>query len=175
MVGDGAPDLRNLFIHLCPCDEGDLLILLSDGIHDNFDPVTRGMSPSDIGLPDDAWSAVSDSLLLQKKSQYLKQRAEEIINALPKSPTLGVPAAQDVAFGGCFCLLPPLARQSNETHRYPAFVEEARNTCIKSIAYMEASGEQLPEDLKEYPGKMDHATCLCLHVGYHLQCSHQAK
>jgi len=29
MVGDGAPDLRNLFVHFCPCEEGDMLILLS--------------------------------------------------------------------------------------------------------------------------------------------------
>src|SRR5690554_4793031 len=34
----GEPDLRNLGLYCCPYAEGDLLLLVSDGIHDNFDP-----------------------------------------------------------------------------------------------------------------------------------------
>jgi len=151
MEGDGAPDLRNLSVHFCPCDDDDLLILLSDGVHDNFDPVTRGLNPSDIGLPDEEWETVEDAQLMEKKSLYLKHEAEVIVNGLPICPITGVPSAQSVAH---------------------AFAEAARTTCTNSRNYMEKTGEQQPDDLKIYPGKMDHATCLCLNVGYHLLFSH---
>jgi len=46
---DGAqPDLRNLDLATVGCDVGDLLIVCSDGVHDNFDPQVLGIlfSPS---------------------------------------------------------------------------------------------------------------------------------
>ena len=99
MVGDGAPDLRNLFVHFCPCWEGDMLVLLSDGVHDNLDPVTRGLSPSDLGFNDESWATVKDEELLQRKSTYLRDQAEKLIHSLPVSPVTGLPAAQAVAHG----------------------------------------------------------------------------
>jgi hypothetical protein len=32
----GAPDLRNLKLYCVFCEEGDLIIAASDGVHDNF-------------------------------------------------------------------------------------------------------------------------------------------
>ena len=32
------PDLRNLCCYYHPCEPGDLLIIVSDGVYDNLDP-----------------------------------------------------------------------------------------------------------------------------------------
>ena len=33
---NGDPDLRNLILYTYPCDEGDIFIIVSDGVHDNL-------------------------------------------------------------------------------------------------------------------------------------------
>jgi serine/threonine protein phosphatase PrpC len=35
-LDDGSPDLRNLALHSKLCSDGDIIILVSDGVHDNF-------------------------------------------------------------------------------------------------------------------------------------------
>lgn len=35
-LNDGSPDLRNLSVYYCDCEENDVIALLSDGVHDNF-------------------------------------------------------------------------------------------------------------------------------------------
>jgi hypothetical protein len=32
------------------CREGDIVLCMSDGVHDNFDPKSLGYEPSDFGL-----------------------------------------------------------------------------------------------------------------------------
>jgi hypothetical protein len=39
---DGSPDFRNLTSHSCICNVGDMLILVTDGVSDNFDPKMLG-------------------------------------------------------------------------------------------------------------------------------------
>ena len=41
-----TPDLRNFRVHIARCCEGDMLLLVSDGVHDNLDPELRGSLPS---------------------------------------------------------------------------------------------------------------------------------
>jgi len=49
MIGDtGEPDLRNLFINSFFCSEGDIILVVSDGIHDNLDPYLTEKNPNDI-------------------------------------------------------------------------------------------------------------------------------
>lgn len=52
---NGEADLRNLEILSAPCKEGDILLFLSDGVHDNFDPQTLGKLPKDLGLEGREW------------------------------------------------------------------------------------------------------------------------
>jgi len=44
------PDLRNLSLSMTLVDEGDCILLVSDGIHDNFDPQMLGFSPAELGI-----------------------------------------------------------------------------------------------------------------------------
>jgi serine/threonine protein phosphatase PrpC len=37
-LNEGTPDLRNLDLYFQPCNEGDIIFLVSDGVHDNLDP-----------------------------------------------------------------------------------------------------------------------------------------
>jgi serine phosphatase RsbU (regulator of sigma subunit) len=41
----GEPDLRNLGLYLVPCHDDDVIILMTDGIHDNLDPQHLGLKP----------------------------------------------------------------------------------------------------------------------------------
>ncbi len=42
----GHPDLRNLALFHLPIEEGDTLVVVSDGVHDNFDPSLIGLMPN---------------------------------------------------------------------------------------------------------------------------------
>jgi hypothetical protein len=82
--GKGDPDLRNLDLLHCGCNDGDILILgkirfwfinrsadcpVSDGVHDNFDPMHIGKSPKDLGLTDyDHWDDIPDDIATVKKT-----------------------------------------------------------------------------------------------------------
>ena len=53
---DGWPDLRNLVVNFHQVDEGDIIISMSDGVHDNFDPQTEGYLPRHFGMNYDNWN-----------------------------------------------------------------------------------------------------------------------
>lgn len=44
-LGQGAPDLRNLRLYFSACEQHDMVMIVSDGVHDNFDPQTLGKTP----------------------------------------------------------------------------------------------------------------------------------
>ena len=49
--GEPIPDLRNLKLNFVECNKGDLLWVVSDGVHDNIDPQWMGLMPKDMGHP----------------------------------------------------------------------------------------------------------------------------
>lgn len=55
----GRPDLRNMDVWFQPVQEGDLIMLCSDGVHDNLDPQSQGLLPTKFGLESDDWTKVS--------------------------------------------------------------------------------------------------------------------
>ncbi|KAL6045894.1 TipA [Balamuthia mandrillaris] len=54
-AGDKEPDLRNLGLYFVPCQQDDVIFLVSDGIYDNFDPQHHGLLPVDLGLRGSTW------------------------------------------------------------------------------------------------------------------------
>ena len=39
----------NIYYRFIPCSPGDLIILMSDGVHDNIDPEHLGLTPAEAG------------------------------------------------------------------------------------------------------------------------------
>jgi len=68
---EGHPDLRNFMYYYQPCKVGDLLVLVSDGVHDNLDPQILGLSPQQVGLPDEDWDIDDVSTITEAaKNRY---------------------------------------------------------------------------------------------------------
>jgi hypothetical protein len=54
--------LRNLLSYCTVCDDKDLILVVSDGIHDNLDPQYFGKLPSDFNIEskNNSWNTVED-------------------------------------------------------------------------------------------------------------------
>ncbi len=46
----GTDDLRNLRLYYVECCPGDILLLVTDGVHDNFDPEYVGKAAEEFGI-----------------------------------------------------------------------------------------------------------------------------
>lgn len=143
-VGQGWPDLRNLRLYFAPCEADDIVMIMSDGVHDNLDPQTLGKVPTQIHLPDGAtwtaWEQVPHSSLLQVKSEYMRKILSEIVfNHDDITPT---------------SITERLIRHCLEVTR-------------KAREFMENNpNKKQPTDYVEFPGKMDHTTCVTFVVGH---------
>lgn len=140
-LGGSGPDLRNLNINYQIVNEGDYIFAVSDGIYDNFDPQHRGVSPREFNIPQDKWEDIPDTGLISlTKSKYILDEITKLIldeqgNTTPQRITLRL-------------------------------LEFCTNLTKTSRDFMEANPTQkLPGDFKLYPGKLDHATCVCIRVG----------
>ena len=61
---DGShPDLRNLRLYYYACNHKDYIVLVSDGVHDTYDPEARGMLPEECGIKGAAWKDVTSAEL----------------------------------------------------------------------------------------------------------------
>lgn len=141
---EGKPDLRNLNLFCASCEDGDLIIIVSDGIHDNLDPQHLGKlpreMPKEFNLVGEKWEDVDPAKAIYAKNAYTTDLLLKLLKKEDEMPT-----PREVA-------------------------DRLVNHCItvtqKSRDYMENNmGKRLPEDYVEYPGKMDHTTCLCFRVG----------
>jgi hypothetical protein len=69
---NGGPDLRNLKVYYAECLPNDLLILVSDGIHDNFDPQHLGKQPKDFPEIAEAETWEEAEKRFPEKSEFVK-------------------------------------------------------------------------------------------------------
>eukprot|EP00727_Mastigamoeba_balamuthi_P000527 m51a1_g10471 hypothetical protein (490) ;mRNA; f:75543-77495 len=147
---DGSPDVRNLATFHAEADEGDLLVLVTDGVHDNLDPSALGIEPNAAaqvaGLkgPGEgvAWNAMDATARDDLKRAYSEREFCRILAS---------------ASGGCS------VRAVCE-----GLVEHCERTVASSREFMEANPDKRqPEDRVKYPGKMDHTSVICLRIGYH--------
>ena len=67
---EGAADLRNFRIDLTPCEEGDILILVSDGVHDNLEPLQTGLSPAEVSQKDVSWEEIEPQKRAEIAADY---------------------------------------------------------------------------------------------------------
>jgi len=162
-VEEGAPDLRNVSLGYHLCSQGDIILILSDGVHDNLDPQTLGKNPSEIAhefATTNDWNEI-ESLddAQQLKTEYmLKLLGDELIcggqqDAKMRTKVFSVPAQQEEE----------LMSPGSITTRIIQF-------CLSMTGngreWMEQNPrDKLPNDYVKYPGKMDHATCVTMKVG----------
>jgi len=136
----GKPDLRNLFVASATVRQGDLILVVSDGMHDNLDPELLGKFPSDLDESIDegtSWKELPAPLMARIKTRYREDTLASLINHTLTTP-------QDIC---------------------QALVEYSRKVTYASRSFMEQRpSEELPEDYTLYPGKMDHTSCICLSV-----------
>lgn len=74
-VEDGKPDLRNVSVHFAPCKEGDMIILMSDGVHDNLDPVVLGHTPASLSPQHstiEKWSELDRKTMSDLKTSFME-------------------------------------------------------------------------------------------------------
>lgn len=140
-LGDeGSPDLRNLDMQYKIVKEGDLLIAVSDGVHDNLDPVTIGKDPKDLGLSFESWKDISKDLINRARAEYMCDTLNNLIKSCPQvTPTL-------------------VSRK---------IIEHVTNVIENGKQFLEQNpdGVLVGTDYKVFPGKMDHSTCVCMKVG----------
>jgi serine/threonine protein phosphatase PrpC len=141
----GAPDLRNLKLYFMPCEPGDVLLLVSDGVHDNFDPQMLGRLPSEVGLElkDDAWESDAQAALGGGESVEVEVAKDRFRAA----------ALQQLLEAG------PLTPRAITTR----LVDHCYATTRVCREFMEHSPQaRQPTDYRQFPGKMDHTTAACL-------------
>jgi len=76
---NGDPDLRNLELFWVGCYEDDMILVVSDGVHDNLDPQSLGYSPSQFELPHDNWDEIDSTQCMNIKSKFMNEYITKII------------------------------------------------------------------------------------------------
>jgi len=158
---NGDPDLRNVTIYYTLCEENDLILILSDGVHDNLDPQVLGKLPKDAGSKYDHvdnWRGFSTEKEAQEcKDQFMKKF---LINEL----ILGGESDERLR---AKVFSPP---KSDEPYVSPTpitgrIMKHCMSVTGSGREWMEQNPkEKLPNDYVLYPGKMDHATAVVIRV-----------
>lgn len=118
----GAPDLRNLQVFYTSVDPGDVIVLMTDGVYDNFDPEFIGLGPKDLGSKKESWEKVKASKKLKLKTKYMETTLEKTLEKA-KSPL-----------------------QIEQ-----ALLEHSRLVTIPRKAFMEREGKTPPSNYVAYP------------------------
>ncbi|EFA76545.1 hypothetical protein PPL_10313 [Heterostelium album PN500] len=162
-VANGHPDLRNLCLHFLPCQENDIIILVSDGVHDNLDPQTIGVTPRECQLPYDHWSDMETEKIQECKSKYMQE--------FLKKRLLNAAAIQHHQQQQLLQQQQPHhhVQQEEWTLTPKTIVEKLIEHCVETTRssrefMVNSPNKPLPDDLKLYPGKMDHSTCVAFRV-----------
>eukprot|EP01111_Echinosteliopsis_oligospora_P014285 TRINITY_DN5351_c0_g1_i1.p1 TRINITY_DN5351_c0_g1~~TRINITY_DN5351_c0_g1_i1.p1 ORF type:complete len:172 (-),score=30.29 TRINITY_DN5351_c0_g1_i1:62-577(-) len=130
----GIPDLRNLQVYFHPCDEDDMLLMVSDGVHDNFDPEYLGKTPEECYVRGGKWACPEG---VAAKELYMSRYIEDVIASIadPKPSTI-----------------------------VDAIVKHCKKVTKPSRKWMKQNKGRLPVDYSRFPGKMDHTSCICIQI-----------
>eukprot|EP01113_Clastostelium_recurvatum_P014808 TRINITY_DN1810_c0_g1_i2.p1 TRINITY_DN1810_c0_g1~~TRINITY_DN1810_c0_g1_i2.p1 ORF type:complete len:1881 (-),score=513.21 TRINITY_DN1810_c0_g1_i2:37-5679(-) len=150
----GAADLRNIKVYHTLCKPGDVIMCVSDGVHDNLDAYQLGKSPEELGISVPTWKEVGEREADAVKARFMRDMLLGMINQEQKE--IAAKRASGVTSG------PEVSIPVHITRR---LIKHAMETTQKSRDWMSCNKGRLPEDYKTFPGKMDHITCLAFTVG----------
>jgi len=163
-VDEGNPDLRNVAVYYTNCEEDDLLLIVSDGVHDNLDPQILGIPPSEIDPVNygnlKEWKGfTSDEEVEDLKTKHmLKILSSGLISGSEDEKKL-----RQKIFSFSVGEDEPMNSTLNVTNR---IMKHCLQVTGKGREWMEQNPkEKLPMDYGNFPGKMDHATCAIIRVG----------
>ena len=87
---NNLPDLRNLKVYSSLLAENDIVIIVSDGVHDNLDPQLRGIPPSQFNLHYNDWQtaeANNPNETVSAKSDFMIKIMNETVHATKSTIT----------------------------------------------------------------------------------------
>jgi hypothetical protein len=135
--------LANFKLYMKVCNEGDLIFLITDGVHDNFDVQNIGETPIDWNISASSWDEAA-KLFPEKTGQV---KGAFMVNQM-KHVLLADSTAE---------LTPDMV-----TYR---LVEASSALTQTTRDWVEANPrKKLPHDAVRFPGKMDHCSCVCFKV-----------
>ncbi|KAL7715805.1 PPM-type phosphatase domain-containing protein [Entamoeba marina] len=127
------PDLRNAEIFVTQCEEGDSIIITTDGYHDNFDPENLDINPADIGIDAVDWEQAKQNEYFNTKKEIWVNRF--LTNIFKTSATPG--------------------------HFVEQLSEYITTTTSTTRQFAESNPKEIiPKDHHLYPGKCDHSTMI---------------
>merc|ERR1712137_516510 len=139
VMPNGGPDLRNLQTYCIRAQPGDLIMAVSDGVHDNLHPSLLGVSPRELKLDFNTWEEAAEIINVEEVAQhYRMDYLQRLIADIEFTPSAIVKRVMEHCDE-----ITKNGREWMETNR----------------------GKKLPRDYKAYPGKMDHTTCVVFRVG----------
>eukprot|EP01124_Arcella_intermedia_P024238 TRINITY_DN4034_c0_g1_i4.p1 TRINITY_DN4034_c0_g1~~TRINITY_DN4034_c0_g1_i4.p1 ORF type:complete len:1514 (-),score=449.67 TRINITY_DN4034_c0_g1_i4:136-4677(-) len=151
------PDLRNLDVHFHFLEEGDYVLVVTDGVYDNMDPQSLGipLSESNIpGLEGKTWKDITDipnpellDSVYHYKNNYITQKFESLLKELVEEQSLSLENVQ------CSQIAQKI-------------INYCKQVTLTTRDYMEKNpNNNQPSSFKDFPGKVDHTTCLVIKVG----------
>eukprot|EP01094_Clydonella_sp_ATCC50884_P011330 TRINITY_DN21127_c0_g1_i1.p1 TRINITY_DN21127_c0_g1~~TRINITY_DN21127_c0_g1_i1.p1 ORF type:complete len:754 (+),score=257.55 TRINITY_DN21127_c0_g1_i1:278-2539(+) len=152
---DGDPDLRNLSLYYTDLQRDDIVVIVSDGVHDNLDPQILGVDPKDVGLSIASWTDAHDDAATEEEVEDTKRTF--MLDLLSRITSLALRDSEKSG-SGKKKLTPNLITQ--------ALIRHARAITNSVRTYMEDHPSmKQPKDYQNFPGKMDHTSCLSFRVG----------
>ena len=171
---DGKPDLRNLFVNYYPCEEGDIVILVSDGIYNNLDPKHQGINPKDFGLTakpnnnnNNNNNVPSPNTAPLNKNNINNIKNNQVTNWDDVDPVKAMP----IYIQFIEQKIKSIFNKFNvEDFNVQSVSQHLVNYCYqlteKSRKFMlNNPNQRIPSDFTVYPGKVDHCSIVAFQVG----------
>ena len=154
-LGGSQPDYRNLSLHFCLLEEGDYVIAVSDGVHDNLDPEILKQRPIDIGLNETDWKEVPNDTKNNAKRKFKEEKLNQIIHHYPDTDISAKTIVNNVI---------EFIWNTTSDHRnaYEQGAQLQKDWDSLKPADREAEQARIQAALKDPAGKFDHVTCLCI-------------
>ena len=157
-LGGSTPDLSNLNFYCCLVEEGDFLIAVSDGVHDNFDPEVLKIPPHSHS----SWADLSLKEKSKLKKEFKEDKLLEIIEDIEDELTASSISKAVVDY--------VMKVTSDYRDAYEMGSKLQRDWGSMDDSLRTKTNQLVQQKLKTPIGKFDHVTCLTVRVGYGSPC-----